>query len=83
MKTPHSGELARARELAEVAIADTALAVLAAVLRNEHPTLLDLGEGDAPSVLVARRVLDLALELRRELRRYRRATLLLDPPPPF
>lgn len=37
MKPPRSGELARVRELAEVAIADTALAVLVAGFATSTP----------------------------------------------
>lgn len=68
-------ELRVARELAEVAVADAALDILADALRHEHPCLGEPAEHDPPTLLAARRLTDAVRRLRAELRRYRHAVL--------
>lgn len=64
-------DLRSARELAEIDILDTALRVMGAVLLHDYHHL-DFAEDDPPNVCSARRIVGMAEELRRELRRYRR-----------
>ena len=71
MTAPRRRELALAREVAEIVIVETALAVLDDVLAHEHPCLDDLGENDPPELRAARRLRAAARGLRAELRRYR------------
>lgn len=54
---------------------DAALQVLDDVLVHEHPTLDDLGDGDPPSVLAARKLVAAVRALRGDLRRYRAAAI--------
>lgn len=68
-------ELRVAREIAEIAIVDAALRVLADVLAHEHPCIDDLGEADPPSLCAARRLRAASGVLRVELRRYRAVVL--------
>ena len=75
MRRPRRVELCIARELAEVVLVDAALQVLDDVLVHEHPTIDDLGDGDPPSVLAARRLALAVRALRAELRRYRVAAI--------
>lgn len=68
-------ELRVAREIAELAIVEVALRVLADVLAHEHPCIDDLGEADPRSLRAARRLRAAIGDLRVELRRYRAAVL--------
>lgn len=75
MRRRSSHALRRARELAEVTVADAVLVVLGDALEHEHPCLHDLGENDPPTLLAARRLAEAVTRLRTELRRYRIAVL--------
>lgn len=80
MRLPGERDLRLARELAEVAMADAALRLLADALLHEHHNL-DVGENDPPSVHAARRLCDAARRLRIDLRSYRRIVLTPGLPP--
>ncbi len=69
--------LAAAPELATLALLDHALAVCAASLRAEHPTLArDFHQtSDPPSLREARRLLAAAQRFQTAITRYRRAVL--------
>lgn len=72
---PTARELARARETAEVALADVALAVLEAALHHEHPTIDEPHERDPPTLRAARGLCRRIRALRDDLHGYRRAVL--------
>jgi hypothetical protein len=72
---PTPRELARARETAEVALADVALAVLDAALHHEHPTIDEPHERDPPTLRAARSLRRRIRALRDQLHHYRRAVL--------
>lgn len=64
-------ELARAREMAEAAIADHVLRVFVVALRLEHPTLDDDDEhGDPDTLRLAREIITLVRDLRGRVARY-------------
>lgn len=77
--TPHCRHdaealLAAAPELAVVAIVERALDVLVTTLRNEHPTVDDLGRRDDPSSLSrARQLIERIERTRAALLRYTHA----------
>lgn len=72
---PTPSELHHARELAEVVLADAALALLLGALGHEHRTLHEPHERDPPTLRHARRLARRIDELRVELQRYRDAVL--------